>query len=147
MKRIRTEIFIKSPKEKIWDILMNFSNYSSWNPFIIGIAGKVAIGEKLEVCILPPNSSKMKFTPKIISIIPNKELIWKGTFLFSALFNGEHRFILEDMGDETKFVHEESFDGILSYIFPKSLYENTEKGFKLMNSALKKLAEKDTLGI
>ncbi|MGV2432127.1 MAG UNVERIFIED_CONTAM: hypothetical protein LVQ98_01720 [Rickettsiaceae bacterium] len=28
-------------------------------------------------------------------------------FLFSALFNGEHRFILEDMGDETKFVHEE----------------------------------------
>jgi hypothetical protein len=35
--------------------------------------------------------------------------------------------------------------GYWRYVFPKSLYENTEAGFKLMNSALKTLAEKDTL--
>lgn len=39
MREIRTEIIIAAPIEKIWAILINFSSYPRWNPFIRNIEG------------------------------------------------------------------------------------------------------------
>ena len=39
MREIKTEILIKAPIEKIWAVLVDFSNYSEWNPFIRKIEG------------------------------------------------------------------------------------------------------------
>ena len=136
-KTITTQIVIYTTPKKLWKILTNFPDFSSWNPFVVKILGKPALGEVINVWVNPPGSSKMKFCPEIISLIPNKELIWKGKFLLPGLFDGEQRFIIEDLGNSVKFTHEEVFTGILVHLFPKSIYQKTEAGFEQMNEALK----------
>jgi hypothetical protein len=140
-KTITTEIIIDTTPKKLWKILTDFSDFPSWNPFIVKILGKAFLSQVLSIWISPPGGSKMRFRPEIISLIPNKELIWKGKFLLPGLFGGEHRFFIEDLGGSVKFTHEEVFSGILVHLFPKSIYQKTEDGFKQMNEALKKQCE------
>ncbi len=142
-KIIHTDIIIKASQKKIWKILTDFSKFPKWNPFIKEISGNLAIGEGLKVTISPPNGASMKFRPKIIELMEEKSLIWKGKFLLPGLFDGEHRFILEKNGENsTKFIQEEIFTGILTYMMPQSIWENTKAGFTEMNLALKKTCEK-----
>lgn len=141
-KIIRTEITIKASPKKIWKILTSFEKFADWNPFIKQISGKLEVGEQLQVVIYPPKGASMKFKPTILSLVEEKEFIWKGMFLLPGLFDGEHRFFLEKDGNNLRFVQEELFTGILSYIMPKTIYEKTEAGFKEMNLALKNKAER-----
>ncbi|HRF20156.1 MAG TPA: SRPBCC family protein, partial [Chitinophagaceae bacterium] len=47
-KQIITEIIINSSKEKVWQVLTDFSSYHVWNPFIISIEGELKKGSKLK---------------------------------------------------------------------------------------------------
>lgn len=142
MKTIRTEILIEAPASKVWETLIDFETFQEWNPFIQSIQGAVKVGEKLHVSIQIPGASSMKFTPVVQKISPNSTLIWKGKFLIPGLFDGEHRFILEPLKNGTRFIHEESFSGLLIPCFPKSFFKKTKCGFEAMNLALKRRVEK-----
>lgn len=141
-KKVTTEIIIKAKPEKIWQILMDFSKYPSWNPFIQKLVGKAELGAVLKARICPPNGGKMTFSPKIVALQENEIFIWKGKLFLPGIFDGEHRFILEKKKNEVRFVQEEFFTGFLVKLLPKSIYEKTKNGFELMNEALKKEAEK-----
>lgn len=69
------------------------------------------------------------------------ELRWRGKFIVSGLFDGEHFFGLKENTDgSTLFVHGKDFSGLLVGFFGKAL-EKTRKGSILMNEALKKRCE------
>jgi hypothetical protein len=54
-----------------------------------------------------------------------------------GLFDGEHRFVLEDTGGSgTRFTHAERFTGVLVPLFGGTLAK-TAVGFEQMNEALK----------
>jgi len=74
---------------------MNFPAYPRWNPFIRCIAGKPATNKSLKVFIQPPGQSRMRFQPKVLTLIPNQAFRWKGKLLLPGLFDGEHFFRLE----------------------------------------------------
>jgi hypothetical protein len=61
----------------------------------------------------------------------------------SKIIDGEHSLIIQKI-DENKvlFIQKEKFSGILVPIL-SGMLKDTEKGFELMNKALKKEAEKD----
>ena len=40
MKSINTEITINASTEIVWKVLMDFENYSNWNPFVTRIEGE-----------------------------------------------------------------------------------------------------------
>jgi hypothetical protein len=141
MKIIQTEILIQAPPSEVWRTLTDFEAFQDWNPFIQSIQGSLKREEKLHISIQIPGGSSMKFTPIIQAISPNSKLIWKGKFLIQGLFDGEHRFTLEPMDEGTRFLHEESFSGLLIPLFPKSFFEKTKKGFEAMNLALKRRVE------
>ncbi len=83
----------------------------------------------------------MTFQPLVLSLLKNKELRWRGKFLFKGLFDGEHYFILTDHLDGTvTLTHGEKFKGLLVPFLGKAL-EKTKTGFDLMNQALKKRCE------
>ena len=141
-KEIKTEILINATPEKIWSILINFDNYTNWNPFIKSIKGEVKVGNIITARIEPPEAKGMTFKPKILIFETNKELKWLGHLLFAGLFDGEHKFELIDHGNgTTTFRQSEKFNGILVPIFKKQLDNNTKKGFEEMNKKLKELAE------
>lgn len=144
MKEIYTEIEIDAPASVVWDILTDFENFPKWNPFIQEISGNPKKGSKIEVFIKPPNSNGMKFNPEILEYEPREVLRWLGKLWIPRLFDGEHSLSIEKIGqDKVRFIQKERFSGLFVPFFSGTL-KDTESGFKLMNEALKREAEKRT---
>lgn len=142
MKEIYSEIEINASSKVVWDILMDFDNFPNWNPFIKEISGNPQVGSKLQVLIQPPDSRGMTFKPKILDNEAEKKLRWIGTLGIPKIFDGEHSWIINEINEnKVLFVQKERFTGILMPLLGGML-KNTEKGFKMMNKALKKEAEK-----
>ena len=143
MKQIETEILIDAKPEKVWQVLTDFENHPTWNPFIKSISGEQEVGKKLTIKMQPPDGKGMTFNPTVLSFTKNEEFRWIGKLIFKGIFDGEHYFKLTDNGkNQTKFVHGEKFSGILIPLMTKIL-ENTKDGFELMNEALKTECEKE----
>ncbi|HAC16553.1 MAG TPA: SRPBCC domain-containing protein [Bacteroidetes bacterium] len=142
MKQLYTEIEINASAQKVWSVLTNFGDYPEWNPFIRYFEGQPEEGQQFKVTIQQPDSNAMTFQPVCLAYKENKEFRWSGHLLFKGLFDGEHIFKLEDLGNgKTKFIHKEKFKGILVPVLWKQLDTTTRKGFQLMNDELKYLAE------
>jgi len=142
MKQIETFIDIDAPPRVVWDILTDFSAHGRWNPFIPDISGKPTEGERLAVTIAPPGKKRMNFTPRVISAKPPREFAWLGHLVIPGLFDGEHRFLIEERSDgKTRLTQREEFRGMMVGLFWKGLEPATRKGFEEMNAALKHRAE------
>jgi hypothetical protein len=141
-KDIRTEIEINASPEKVWQILSDFENFPSWNPFVVKVSGEPRVGETLKIDVQLPESMKTSFTPKVLVAEPNKELRWVGTMPLNT-FRGEHFYQIEPLGEnKIRFVHGEHFSGWLVGLIWLIIGKQTEKGYRIMNEALKNEAEK-----
>jgi hypothetical protein len=142
-KIIETEIEINATPERVWKVLTAFDTFPIWNPFVKEIQGKPIEGEKLRIFIQPSGAKGMKFTPTVLKAEPGRELRWLGRLLIRGLFDGEHYFLIEPIEEnKVRFVHGENFSGILVGMFAKRLDADTLRGFKEMNAAVKKRAER-----
>ncbi|SFR33524.1 SRPBCC domain-containing protein [Halogeometricum limi] len=142
MREIRTTVEIAAPPEAVWDVLTDFDRYPEWNPFL-RIAGKPNVGSHPHVRLSPPNGRETGFRPEIVVADANRELRWLGHLFVPGLFDGEHRFVLEslDGGERTRFVHAETFTGVLAGPVLRFVGDDTEAGFVAMNEALKRRVE------
>jgi len=141
MKKITTEVTIKATPAKVWSTLMDFASYTQWNPFITSISGQQKVGSQLRTVMKPPDGNEMTFKPVVLVLDEHREFRWLGKFLVRGIFDGEHYFKLMVNSDgTTTFVHGEHFSGILVGLLGKTL-KNTERGFELMNAALKDQCE------
>ena len=142
MKNLETEIRITGTPEQVWSILTDFGKYGQWNPFIREASVEVMVGSRLRVRIHPPDGSAMVFRPTVKEASVGRELRWLGSLLLPGLFDGEHRFRIEPVGErEVRFRQSEQFRGVLVPMFPSSMYERTRRGFDAMNRALKERVE------
>ena len=141
-KDIHTEVEINAPAEKVWQILTDFDSFPRWNPFVIKVSGKPKVGEILNIEVQLPESRLMKFTPIVLKAEPNRELRWVGTMPTGA-FRGEHFYQIESLGqDKVRFMHGEHFSGWMVRLIWAMVGKATEKGYLIMNEAIKKEAEK-----
>lgn len=147
MKQLQTEIKINASPAKVWEILTHFGSYPEWNPFITKISGDLVGGRRLHVRLEIPGGKPMEVKPVITRAQTNKALSWKGSTWFPGLFDGEHKFRIEEMHPEkVRFVQEEVFKGLLvPLIFPRIQF-GIREGFEKMNMALRDRAEADFRG-
>jgi hypothetical protein len=142
-RRIETSIEIAAPAKRVWSILTDFPAMATWNPFIRSVSGALTPGSTLAVHIAPPGKSGMRFKPTVLAVRPERELRWRGRLLLPGIFDGEHYFLLEQIGpDRTRLTHGENFSGILVGTFAGTL-SATQDGFEAMNAALKQRAESE----
>lgn len=142
MRELRREIDIDAPLSTVWAALTDTGSYPEWNPFIRRLGGDLREGAKLDVRIEPPGGRAMSFSPTVLSVQNERELRWLGHFLVRGLFDGEHIFRLEELGESgTRFTQAERFSGILVRPFGSTL-DKTELGFEHMNAALKARVER-----
>ena len=142
---IYTEIGIEAKAEKVWEILIELKDYSTWNPFLIQAEGEVNKGSKINIHAKPPGLKSMAFSPTIIKAEANRELRWKGKFILPGVFDGEHIFIIEKLGSKgVRLIQKEFYSGLLIPLLARKLGDNTRRGFELMNQAVKKRAESQT---
>ena len=142
MRSIKTEIVIEAPIEKVWDILMDHEAYPSWNPFIKQASGSTEVGENLKVTLQSEGNKPMSFEPLVLVNEKNQEFRWIGKLGIKGIFDGEHYFIVEQVGtDQTKFIQGENFTGILAGLLIAIIGKDTIGGFTAMNEAIKNRAE------
>jgi hypothetical protein len=72
-----------------------------------------------------------------------RELRWFGKSSLPGFLNAEHIFTIEKLQPESvRFIQREVFDGLLTRLFGKGLDTDVMQGFRDMNDALKKRAER-----
>ena len=148
MKELRTEIEIQASAGRVWQILTDFASFPKWNPFIRRAKGEPVKGAQLEVFLQPSGVRGMTFRPVVLKAEPNRELRWLGHLLIPGLFDGEHIFTIEPLGENrVRFVQREIFTGMLVPFFARGLDTDTLRGFEEMNRALKIQAESSPLVI
>ena len=76
--------------------------------------------------------------PTVLAAEPGRELRWLGHLLVRGIFDGEHRWLIEEAGPgRVRFTQSERFGGILVPLLWKKLRDGgTAKGFRAMNEAL-----------
>lgn len=142
MYNIDTEIEIHAPAALVWEVLTDFRAYPQWNPFVRSISGALEEGGQLEVFIQPAGSRGMRFRPRVLAALRERELRWRGSLLFRGLFDGEHHIRIEPLDSGgVRLRHGEHFAGLLVPLFRGQLEEGTLQGFHAMNAALKQRVE------
>jgi len=137
---LKTKISINAPKDKVLKTLMDTPNYPQWNPFIENIKSTLILNKPIEIT-LNMGDKKMHFNPTITQMDKNG-FSWRGSLGLRYIFDGEHRFFLEESANErTIFYHTERFQGLLVWIFYPTM-KQTKRRFELMNRALLLQAEK-----
>lgn len=137
MKHIGSEIIIDAPISNVWKVMMDFKNYSDWDPFIRSIRGRQEVGANLQTEMHTQKGKIFKFEPVVLKCAEYDEFRWRGKLGIKGIFDGEHYFAFEEIGpSQTRFIHGEFFSGILVGIMGGML-KDTEKSFILMNEALK----------
>jgi hypothetical protein len=141
-RSVVTEIEINASAEKVWQILTDLEKYAEWNPFIVAASGEVKVGNHINATFQPNGSKPTTFTPTILKAEPNQELRWLGKVGSGGIFNGEHSFVIEPLGNNrVKLHHSEKFTGLLVPLFGKDIKTKYPEGFAALNQALKQRAE------
>jgi hypothetical protein len=119
-------------------VLADLPAYGEWNPFIKKIDGEPRTGTKLEVRMEPEGERAMTFRPTVLTVEPRREFKWLGHLLVPGIFDGEHRWLIEEIEPgRVRFTQSERFGGILVPLLWKKLRDGgTAKGFRAMNEAL-----------
>jgi hypothetical protein len=137
---IRTEITIHCSPDQVWQVLTATADYPAWNPEISRLTGELREGNVIEFSE-GTGSDGMTFHPKILSVRTAQELRWKGSILVPGLFDGEHRFLLERDGNQTRFIQSEEFTGLLIGKLTQGVLNDTTEQMNAMNLALKQRCE------
>ena len=96
----------------------------------------------MEIFIQPPGGRGMTFRPVILDLKPERELCWIGQLLLPDIFDGEHQFQIEPLGENrTRLINREVCTGLLVLLLWRDLDTKIRQGFEEMNHALKTLVE------
>jgi hypothetical protein len=134
-RAISSDILIHNSPRSVWQVLTVTSEYPSWNPMINRISGDLREGNVIEV------DEGVVFHPQVLAFRIDRELRWKGHVWIPGIFDGEHRFLLEAQGEDTRLIQSESFTGILVGRLTRGIIDETVEAMQEMNRALKTRAE------
>ena len=137
MRRIVTETTIQASPADVWKALTQLKRYGEWNPFVIEASGTVAVGERLEVKMQQPGRKPITFRPTVTEVVPGSVFEWLGHLGVQGIFDGCHRFELEEHEGGTRLTHSETFTGMIVSLLFRVLESGTTAGFEAMNEALK----------
>ena len=137
MQTYKATISIRATPDKIWDVLIDASSYPKWDPGMVKVEGRLALGEKVK--FFTKFSPNRAFAVKVTAFEPGKRMVLTGGLPF-GLFKSErtHRLM---SGEETVFHTEEIFSGLLFPLFGKQIPDLTES-FNNFAAGLKQHAEK-----
>lgn len=109
----RSELVIKAPAEKVWEVLADLPSWSRWSPNFAEISGELVAGEKLQTR-MRAGGNDLEFEPVVLRAEPGAELRWRGEFIVPGLVDGEHFFLLERTTQgHTRLIQGEDFTGAL----------------------------------
>ena len=143
---ICTEIEIEASAQRVWQVLTDFPAYSQWNSSVFGLQGEMKVGGRLVIGLRPTGVPLLRFPVRVLRVEPERELRWRGRFIVSSLFAGEHALIIQPLGDSrVRFIQREAYTGLLASMFLFVAGASNRRIFERMNRGLKVRAEQTPL--
>lgn len=110
------------------------------------MGGTVQPKGKLLLKLAATGADPYEFKPDISYWQTNKQFAWIAKTGLPRIFDGEHFFELEDLGNgKTRVINREEYRGVLSPLFRQlPMMKTAPDGFKKMNQELKNYVERST---
>jgi hypothetical protein len=141
-KQLISSVEIDAPASVVWQMLVDFDAFATWNPFITSAEGPVQVGGRLTLRMQPMTGSAVTLRPTVVEVVEGRRLRWQGRFKVRGLFDADHLFVVEPRGADSRLVQQEKFSGLLVPFLQRSLDRGTLPAFHAMNKALKERAER-----
>ncbi len=131
---------INAPIERIWGLLTDADSYSAWNSAVLGIEGKIAEGEKIELRSTVDPKRTFKLT--VVEMEAPRAMVWADGMPL-GLFKGRRTFRLDGAdGEAVSFSMREEFSGPLAPLITKVIPDLTDS-FEQFGDSLQQAAESE----
>ena len=138
MKTYQATAIINATPQHIWDVLIDTDRYADWDPGMIRIEGRLALGERVK--FFTKFSPEKAFPVKVTGYQAAQRMVLTGGMPL-GLFKSERTHTLEPIdATRTKFHTEEIFSGLLLPLFGKQIPDLTDS-FENFVAGLKQQAE------
>jgi len=137
---LRTELEIDASPARVWQVLTNVADYSTWNPFISRVRGELVAGQTIEATLSFVDGSEALLRPRVEVVEPERELAWTTRLWWPGVLDEKHRFLLEPRAGGTLLINGRVTTGWAIKWCTKRLTA-TARGCVGMNEALKRVAE------
>ena len=120
MKEYVTRAHIRATSEAVWAILTDGPRYREWNPEIIGIDGRIALGERIRAHVRLGDGAVRAVGLRVSALDAPTRMEWVGG-LPLGLFVGRRTFTLTPRPDGTELRLHLAMSGPLSPLILKSV--------------------------
>jgi carbon monoxide dehydrogenase subunit G len=130
------DIFIKAPRDAVWNILSDLENWPSWNPGVskISVNGPVEVGTSFKWV-----GGRSKIVSRLEEVDPPRRIAWSGKTLGIRAI---HVWELSNKDGGTQIHTEESFEGLVARLFRGIARKTLAKALAQGISSLKAAAER-----
>lgn len=142
MTSLYIEIEINAPRQQVWQALYHKERWRDWNTFLFdGDASQPFQAGKGVLLSLRrlPQEEETEFQATVTLVQPGICLSWVSAI---AGFRNQYVFELQEIGvGRTKYIHQDTFSGILSRAFLPFIRADEQQGMKRMARELKRYVE------
>lgn len=139
MKEYTSTSVIDASPESVWAILTNAGGYSQWNPEIVAIDGRMALGERITARVRLGDGAVRTVPMQITAFEAPSRMEWTGG-LPLGLFIGRRSFTVTSSTRGTEFRLHLQMSGLLSPLILKSVGDRQPE-IDSFSAALKRRAE------
>jgi uncharacterized protein YndB with AHSA1/START domain len=135
-----TRATIRAAPEKFWEILTDAAGYSKWNPEIVGIEGRMALGERIRARVKVGSGAIRTVPLRVTGFEAPSRMEWTGG-LPLGLFTGRRILTVTPGDGAVEFRMLVQMSGLLESLMVKAV-GNRQVEIDGFSSALKVHAER-----
>jgi uncharacterized protein YndB with AHSA1/START domain len=124
MKEYETGCLIHAAPEAVWRVLTDAAGYEAWNPEIVGVAGKMAMDERIKARVKVKGRGGKRVVRsvpmRVTAFDPPRRMEWVGGLPF-GLFVGRRTFTVTARDGGGEFAMHLAMSGPLSGPIEKSV--------------------------
>jgi uncharacterized protein YndB with AHSA1/START domain len=139
MTEYSTMVVIDAPPERVWEILTDANGYADWNPEIIGVEGRMALGERIVARVRLGDGALRRVQLRVTRFEPPSRMEWVGGIPL-GFFVGRRTFTITPSAGRSEFRLHLKMSGLLSPLISKSVGDRQPE-VDSFAAALKRRAE------
>ena len=147
MPTLYAEIDINAPQSVVWDALIRKDQWRFWNTFLYDCDPGLTLARGNEIFLSMQRlegDEETEFQPVVTMMRPPYLMKWVSTIPGLC---SEHVFELQEtVPGRTRYIHRETFSGILSKVFLPFIRQDERQGLRRMAQQLKLHVENAMLG-
>ncbi len=147
MPTLYAEIDINAPQSVVWDALIRKDQWRYWNTFLYDCDPGLTLARGNEIFLSMQRlegDEETEFQPVITMMRSPYLMKWVSTI---PGLRSEHVFELQEtVPGRTRYIHRETFSGILSKVFLPFIRQDERQGLRRMAQQLKLHVENTVLG-